>query len=150
MNIQCYLNLSAQCWFILINFTNGIWPVEISFHLMSHQWSHISIEVHKIRLSCFSANFTLQKLHLYFMSNEIWQFSNTIYFYIMFKSWINFYGFPLPVNSEIGEPSTVFHIHFRMKILHLYFWQSSWKKENSYMTLFWFQWWHKNSSWLTS
>ena len=29
-------------------------------------------------------------------------------------------------------------------------WQSSWKKENSYLILFWFQWWHKNSSWLTS
>ena len=34
----------------------------------------------------FLANFTLQKLHLYFLSNEIWQFNNTIYFYVILET----------------------------------------------------------------
>ena len=38
--------------------------------------------------------------------------------------------FCLPVNSEIGELSTVLHIYFRRKILHLYF-LTEFMKENN-------------------
>ena len=103
-----------------------------------------------MRLSCFSANFTLQNLHLYFMCNEIWQYNNTIYFYIMFKSWIVFRG-SLFLSIQKQESSALFSTYISEGKFYIsIFWQSSWKKENSYLILFWFQWWHKNSSWLTT
>ena len=90
-------------------------PPQITLSLRN---SWCPIEVCKIRLSCFLANFALQNLHFVLC---LMKFDNlrTLFVFIQCLKF---------VNSETGDFSTVFCIHFKMKVLHLYFLLSSRKK----------------------
>jgi hypothetical protein len=131
-----------------MNFTNGISPVEIRFFI--HYWLHISIEVYKTRLSF------QQILHCksYIYISCQMKFDNLTKLFVLIScSKIEiFFRRSLFLSIQNQESPALFStcIHYSRKILHFYCLTEFMKKENSYLILFWFQWWHENSSWLTS
>ena len=101
------------------------------------------MEYHQLKLGfSFTTNYTN------------WKFDNVTKLFVLIScSKVEiFFRSSLFLSIQNQESSALFStcIHYRRKILHFYCLTEFMKKENSYLILFWFQWWHKNSSWLTS